>query len=96
MFGKLFGKGRHRYHHGPCGHGQKRDRCCIHPLCDFASGVDVIVCSNADHKTVEMGLFGGARVHILHNQPGEPNLVIAVGDSRYTVPREIARKIMVR
>jgi Fe2+ transport system protein FeoA len=94
VFGKLFGKGRP--HHGQCGHGKQRDRCCIHPLSDFASGVDVLVCSNPDRKTVEMGFFSGARVHILHNQSGESNLVIAVGDSRYTVPRETAQKIMVR
>ncbi len=45
---------------------------------------------------MEMGIFNGARIHVLQNDQSEPNLVIALGDSRYTVPREIAVQIKVR
>lgn len=70
-----------------------------------ASGTDLAACtqdadwvivSNPNRKTLEMGLFKGARVHVIKNDPRDPNLVIAAGDSRYAVAREIAQRIKVR
>ncbi len=56
----------------------------------------MLVVANSDRKTMEMGIFNGTRIHLLQNHENEPNLVIALGDSRYTVPREIAAQISVR
>ena len=36
------------------------------------------------------------RISVFRNEPDEPNLIIAVGDSRYVLDRRIAALIMVR
>jgi len=94
MFGRFFRKrqcGRQR-----CGRGGGQDICCAHPLCDFAQGADVVVVSNSDRKTLEMGLFSGALVHVMKNRPGDANMVVAAGESRYVISKEAAAKIQVR
>jgi len=91
--------GRFRRGKRPCrcqGKGSHSGGRCTRPLSDFAAGADVLVVANSDRKTMEMGIFNGARIHLLQNHENEPNLVIALGDSRYTVPREIAAQISVR
>lgn len=68
--------------------------------CDILSGVHsdsaVLITCNHDHKTVERGLYTGVQIRVLRNEPGEPNLVVAVGDARYVLDRRIAERIRVR
>ena len=94
MFGRFFKK-RQRQR---CGRGQGVGDgiCCAHPLSDFAQGADVVIISNSDRKTLEMGLFGGALIHVMKNHPGDTSMVVAVGESRYIISREAAAKIQVR
>ena len=94
MFGRFF-RNRSRQR---CGRGQGgRDGiCCAHLLSDFAQGADVVVISNGDRKTLEMGLFSGALVHVMKNRPGDANMVVAAGESRYIISKEAAVKIQVR
>jgi Fe2+ transport system protein FeoA len=70
--------------------------CCAHPLSDFAQGANVVVISNSDRKTLEMGLFTGALVTVMKNQPNDANMVVAAGESRYIISKEVAVKIQVR
>lgn len=69
--------------------------CCAHPLSDFAQGANVVVVSNKDRKTLEMGLFTGAQVTVLKNRPRDGNLLVAAGESRYIIDKEAAAKIQV-
>ena len=43
-----------------------------------------------------MGLCQGANVSVLKKAPGDSNMVIAVGDSRYVITKETAERILVR
>jgi Fe2+ transport system protein FeoA len=85
---------------------RRKKKCCeqkcsadvdIHarPLTDFAKGASVIVVSNGDRKTLEMGVFSGAPVTVIKNRPHDANMVIATGESRYIISKESAQKIRV-
>ena len=92
MFGRFF-KNRQQQR---CGRRIGHGLCCAHPLSDFAQGADVVVISNGDRKTLEMGLFSGALVHVMKNRPGDTSMVVAAGESRYIISKEAAAKIQVR
>jgi len=92
MCGRLFRKRQQQR----CGRRAGQGICCAHPLSDFAQGADVVVISNSDKKTLEMGLFTGALVHVMKNRPGDANMVVAAGESRYIISKEAAQKIQVR
>ena len=74
----------------------ERKFCCAAPLSGFAQNAEVIIISNADKKTLEMGLFSGAHITVIKNRPHDANLVIASGESRYIISREAAGQIQVR
>ncbi len=99
MFGRFFkrggGCGAPRLRHGR-GLGGGRGICRAHPLSDFAEGADVVVLSNSDRKTLEMGLFSGALVHVIKNRADDASMVVAAGESRYIISKEAAAKIQVR
>jgi Fe2+ transport system protein FeoA len=78
------------------GSGDGQGICCAHPLSDFAQCADIVVISNSDRKTLEMGLFTGALVKVIKNRPGDANMVVAAGESRYIISKEAAAKIQVR
>jgi len=78
------------------GSGEGQGICCSHPLSDFAQGADVVVISNSDRKTLEMGLFSGALVRVIKNRPNDANMIVAAGESRYIIAKEAAQKIQVR
>lgn len=92
MFGRFFRKRQQQR----CGRRAGQGICCAHPLSDFAQGADVVIISNSDRKTLEMGLFSGAFVHVMKNRPGDANMVVAAGESRYIISKEAAQKIQVR
>ena len=92
MFRRLFKKRQQQR----CGRRVGQGLCCAHPLSDFAQGADVVVVSNGDRKTLEMGLFSGALVHVMKNRPGDTSMVVAAGESRYIISKEAAVKIQVR
>lgn len=69
--------------------------CCAHPLSDFAEESQVVVVSNSDKKTLEMGLFSGAMVCVLKNRPSDANMVIAAGESRYIIAKDSAAQVLV-
>ncbi|MCU0858691.1 MAG: ferrous iron transport protein A [Pontiellaceae bacterium] len=94
MFRNLF---RQRHcHRQRCGHSPENGICCAHPLSDFAEDAEVVVVCNGDRKTLEMGLFSGARVHVIKNRPDDANMVVAAGEGRYIISKKTARKIQVR
>ena len=66
------------------------------PLAACGTGNRVTVCSNPDRKTLEMGLCRGAQAEVLRNDPGNPSLLVRVGDTRYVIPRDVAGRMSVR
>jgi len=93
----VFGRFRKRNCQQRCGRDVGEEGiCCAHPLSDFAQGANVIVASNKDRKTLEMGLFTGAHVTVLKNRPRDGNMLVAAGESRYIIDKEAAAKIQVR
>ena len=55
-----------------------------------------VIMSNPDRKTVEMGVFNGGIITVHKNDGTDPNLVVAVGESRYIISRDVAKRIVVR
>lgn len=72
----------------------KRGDCL--PLTDLHENDSAVITRNNDLRIIERGLYHGMRVSMFRNEPGEPNLIIAVGDARYVLDRRIASLIMVR
>ncbi len=56
----------------------------------------ITVVANSDIKTMEMGLYPGSIVTLVHNESRERNIIVKIHDQRYVVPREIANKIFVK
>lgn len=56
----------------------------------------LIIHSNSDIKTMEIGLYPGAMVTLQHNDDNERNIVVKIHDQRYVIPRDIAEQIFVR
>lgn len=94
----MLGRFRKRKCQQRCGRESAEGRgvCCAHPLSDFAQDANVMVISNRDRKTLEMGLFTGAHVTVLKNRPRDGNMLVAAGESRYIIDKEAAAKIQVR
>ena len=94
----MFGRFRKRKCQQRCGRiaGEDEGICYAHPLSDFAQGANIVVVSNSDRKTLEMGLFSGALVSVIKNRPNDANMVVATGESRYIIAKEAAVKIQVR
>ena len=95
MFGRFFKKKTFRQR---CGRepAEGQGICCAHPLSDFAQGAHVVVVSNSNRKTLEMGLFSGALVTIIKNRPTDANMVVAAGEGRYIIAKQAAEQIQVR
>jgi Fe2+ transport system protein FeoA len=91
----MFGRFRKKHCQQRCGRGGGRGDCRAHPLSDFAQEAEVVVTSNSDRQTLEMGLFTGASVKVLKNRPNDANMVVATGESRYIISKEAAGKIRV-
>ncbi len=94
----MFGRFHRKQNSQRCGRGRGGGQgiCYAHPLSDFAQGAAVVIISNSDRKTLEMGLFSGALVTVIKNRPSDANLVVAAGESRYIISKEAAVKIQVR
>lgn len=93
----MFGRFKKRNCQQRCGRELDAEGiCCAHPLSDFAQGASVVVVTNKDRKTLEMGLFTGANVTVLKNRPRDGNMLVAAGESRYIIDKIAAEKIQVR
>ncbi|MDI3504160.1 MAG: hypothetical protein PWP64_1096 [Candidatus Cloacimonadota bacterium] len=66
------------------------------PMSDLEPGTQATVYCNNDLRTIERGIYRGAKITIFRNEPEEPNLIVAVGDSRYVLDRRVAKDIGVR
>lgn len=65
-------------------------------MSDLSKGKSATVYCNSDLRTIERGIYLGALITIFRNDPDEPNIIVAVGDSRYVLDRRIAKDIRVR
>lgn len=68
---------------------------CI-PLSELEKGRSATVHCNNDLRTIERGIYLGAPIIMFRNDLDEPNVIVAVGDSRYVLDRRIAQNIRVR
>ncbi|OQX70642.1 MAG: hypothetical protein B6D62_04000 [Candidatus Cloacimonas sp. 4484_275] len=68
----------------------------VFTLNEALEGVPCIVMENPDKKTVEMGIYVGNTVIVQKNDRNEPNIVVAVGESRYIIPRNLAKRILIK
>ena len=90
---RLHNWGRHLFRsrrNCPCQRGD-----CL-ALADLTEGMQGTVYCNNDLRTIERGIYVGARISIFRNEAEEPNLVVAVGDARYVLDRRIARDIRIK
>lgn len=65
-------------------------------MSDLSKGKSATVHCNGDLRTIERGIYLGAHITMFRNDPEEPNIIVAVGDSRYVLDRRIAKEIRVR
>lgn len=66
------------------------------PMSELTEGITGTVFCNNDLRTIERGIYVGAKILIFRNEIDEPNIIISVGDSRYVLDRRIAMNIRVR
>jgi Fe2+ transport system protein FeoA len=85
----------HQHRHGRQGRGQPPPPGLFR-LSSCAEGETRVIAVNPHLQLIEMGFFIGARVHVLRNDPGDRNLVLAVGPARYAIARRTVRDILVR
>jgi len=65
------------------------------PLSEITTGNAVRVFANTNIKTMEMGIYPGNVVTVLHNEPSDRNIIVKIHDQRYIIPKEIASGISV-
>lgn len=99
----MFGRGNnHRKNcrgKGRCKGGSKRKHRHHHPhftLSEATENNRYIIKHNPNKQTIEMGISAGSLVFVHKNDPNESNIIVGVGEKRLIVPRDSARKIMVR
>ncbi|MCK9328430.1 MAG: FeoA family protein [Candidatus Cloacimonetes bacterium] len=95
MFGR---KKRHKF----CNQCNINRPCQIHteykhaiPLSLALADNEFSVICNPNPKCFELGLCHGNVIRVVKNNDYDRNLVIAVGDSRYIISRNVADNIMV-
>ncbi len=97
MFGKGHGFGRRHKGKHRCG-----ERCYRFRDREYASlnqaelGKKYKIICNPDRKTIEMGIFAGGLISVQKDDPNDQNIVVAVGNSRYIIPRELAERILIQ
>lgn len=64
-------------------------------MSDITEGNEGVVTCNNDLRTIERGIYSGAKISIFRNESDEPNIIVAVGDARYVLDRRIAETIRV-
>lgn len=80
-------------------HGKKHKHFRNHPpltLNKAKEHKEYKVIHNSDRKTVEMGILKGNIITVLKNDKVDSNIIVAVGESRYGISREIAKTILVK
>ena len=87
-FGRRRNSDRCRNHH--------RFQACASLLTEAEVGKKYIIMNNPDIKTMEMGIYRGGVITVHKNEEDDPNIVVAVGNSRYIIPRELACKIRIK
>lgn len=95
MFGMGKGLGRRR---GNRIHGGRhgRMRLAAVNLNGAIPGSKYIVKFNPDKKTIEMGIYSGSIISVQKNDLDDPNIIVAVGESRYIIPRKTAEQILIK
>jgi Fe2+ transport system protein FeoA len=64
-------------------------------MSELGEGISGTVSCNNDIRTIERGIYIGAKIQIFRNEADEPNIIISVGDARYVLDRRIAKSIRI-
>jgi Fe2+ transport system protein FeoA len=65
-------------------------------LCEAKVGEKYVVMNNPDHKIMEMGVFNGCVITVHKNNASDSNIIVAVGESRFIIPKPTACRILIR
>ena len=95
MFGMGKGLGRGRRNR-MSGRRYGRNRRAPVNLNGAIPGNQYIVKFNPDKKTIEMGIYAGSIISVQKNEFDDPNIIVAVGESRYIIPRKTAEQILIK
>jgi len=95
MFGMGKGLGRRRANRMHGGRHGRRRRMPVN-LNGAIPGNQYIVKFNPDKKTIEMGIYAGSIISVQKNELDNPNIIVAVGESRYIIPRKTAEQILIK
>ncbi|HCX73218.1 MAG TPA: hypothetical protein DHM37_05825 [Candidatus Cloacimonas sp.] len=87
-------KGKRCKNHPQCNRGSNNNRFLN--LCEAEVGRKYVVVDNPDHKIMEMGVFNGCVITVHKNNPSDSNIIIAVGESRFIIPKPTACRILIR
>jgi Fe2+ transport system protein FeoA len=63
---------------------------------DAQEDMEYIILKNIHRKSFELGLYNGNTIKIIRNNHYQRNLIIAVGESRYIISKDIARHILIK
>jgi Fe2+ transport system protein FeoA len=94
-------RGKGRVHGKKKKHCSQRKRIFHHntecfSLNDTQENASYLVLANPDKKTNEMGLHAGSVLTVHKNHQTDSNIIIAIGETRYIIPRVLAREILVK
>ncbi len=95
MFGMGKGLGRRKGNRIRGGRHGRHRRMPVN-LNGAIPGNQYIVKFNPDKKTVEMGIYAGSIISVQKNEFDDPNIIVAVGETRYIIPRMIAEQILIK
>ena len=76
-----------------CGCGHNSVSRCIN-LDEAEIGRRYRVMTNPDKKTMEMGIYHTSVITVHKKEESNPNIVVGVGESRYIIPRNLAKRII--
>ena len=65
-------------------------------LSDAPENKKVQILANSDLKTMEMGIYPGAIITLLQNNPSNPSIIVKVHDQKFVVPKTIAKQIFIK
>lgn len=83
-------------HRGNCPNADSTHSKDSIPITKAPEKQKFIVIANSDIKTMEMGLYPGSVVSLIHNEIRGRNIIVKIHDQRYVIPCDIAEQILVR
>jgi Fe2+ transport system protein FeoA len=87
---------RHRRACPGCGHDTMTTDDLIVNLDKCLEDTRVLIRTNPDIKTLEMGLCSGASLRVLRNDNSDASMIVCLYGQSYVIPKKIAEQIEVK